>query len=96
MWRSVWPRRGQEARRAGDDDFRRRPPVLHLGQDQPVGVGVRVDGAQFADDDFIRLPGEFGAGQADVGDRLHLQPGQGEPFGQLGDGDGNVHVVFEP
>ncbi len=87
---------GQKARRAGHNDLRFRPPVFHLSEDQPVCVGVGVDSPDFADDDFRRVPREFGPWQAEIGDLLHFQSGQRKPLRQLGDGEGDFHIVLQP
>ena len=83
----------QQAGRPRHDDLRLRAAVLHLGQDQPVGVGVGAHGVDLAHDDFLWIPLQFGPRQANVLDRLHLQPGQRQPLGQFGDGEGDVHIV---
>ena len=86
----------QQAGGPGDDELGLRATVHHLGQDQSVGVGMGTDGAHLADDDLIRVPGQFGLRQADVLDGLHLQPGQRQSLGQLLDGDRDIHVVSKP
>ena len=86
----------QQAGRPRNDDFRLRAAVFDFGQHQPVSVGMVMDGAELAHHDFLRIPGQRGLRQADVLYSLHLQPGQRQPLGQLGGGDGDVNVVFEP
>ena len=92
---ALAPKR-QQAGRPRNDDFSLRAAVLHLGQHQPVGVGVVVDGAELAHHDFLRIPGQIGLRQSDVLYSLHLQPGQRQPLGQLTGGDGDVYVVSQP
>ena len=84
----------QQAGGSRHDDLCLRTAIFHLGQNQPVGVGVKTHSAEFSHDDLLRVPGQFGPRQADVLDRLHLQPGQRQPLSQFGDGYGDVHVVF--
>ena len=48
-----------EVRRAGQDRPDARS-IVQLAENQPVGVGMRVDFLNFGDDEFIRGPGQPG------------------------------------
>jgi len=82
---------GVEVGGTGHHGQRLPGPVVHRGQDELVGVGVRPDLQDLADENLPPVPV-----LTDPLDSRHLQAGHGHAVGQFINGQDDVYVFFEP
>ena len=87
---------GEEVGRAGDNRLDLWCAVLHVGQHQPVRVGMRLDGQDMPYDDLVAVPGQLCTLNAQVVDPGDFQPSQCQSLGQFIQWERDVYVIFEP
>ncbi len=81
----------EEIGRARHDSLRLGCAVIHVDQHEAVGIGMRKDGRDLADDYGFCVPPV-----ADGFDGRDLETGERESLRQVGDWDVDVYVFFEP
>ncbi len=70
--------------------------IVHIGQHQPVGVGVLAHLQNIADHNLLGVPGQLGALDTDPLDLIDLQAKQRQPLRQLLERDRHIDKFFEP
>ena len=81
----------EQVGRPGDHGQGGLPAKFHRGQAEPVRVGVGLDPAYLPHPHQLRMP--LGA---EGFHGLHLQPGQGQPLGQVMGSEVHIDIIGQP